>query len=77
MRIAEGVYEIADLQAAHLSDHLGEQRVRGDVEWHAEKDVGRTLVKLTRQPTLRDVETGTSRGMGVTPSQGDLRHSTR
>ena len=41
VRVAEGVDEVADLQVADLRDQVGEQRVRGDVEGHAEEDVGR------------------------------------
>ena len=56
MRVAERVDELARLQAADLRDHHREQRVGGDVERHAEKDVGAALVELARQLALRDVE---------------------
>ena len=38
--IAQGVHEVADLQVAYLSDQVGQQGVRGNVEWHAEENVG-------------------------------------
>src|SRR5262245_57212326 len=56
MRVAEGVNELAGLQAGHLCDHEGEQRVGGDIERHAEKDVGRALVELAGEPPLSHVE---------------------
>ena len=40
MCIAQGVHEVADLQVAYLSDQVGQQRVGGNVERHAEEDVG-------------------------------------
>ena len=56
MRIAEGVHEVAVLQAAHLRHHHGEQGVAGDVERHAEEDVGAALVQLARELAVRHVE---------------------
>src|SRR5215218_7159603 len=56
MCVTQGVYEVADLQGAHLGDEVSEQRIRSDVERHAEKDVGRALIELTREPPLRHVE---------------------
>ena len=56
MRIAEGVHEIADAQAADLRDHVGEQRVAGDVERHTEEDVAAALVELAAELAVRDVE---------------------
>lgn len=34
--IADRVHELAGLQAAHMGDHVREQRVAGDVEWNAQ-----------------------------------------
>ena len=56
VRIAERVDELARLVAGDLRDHQGQQRVGGDVERHAEKNVGGALVKLAGQPAVRDVE---------------------
>ena len=44
--VAEGVDEFAGREAAHLRHHHGEQGVAGDVEGHAEEDVGAALVEL-------------------------------
>ncbi len=44
--VAEGVDELAGLQAAYLRHHHGEQGIAGDVEGHAEEDVGAALVEL-------------------------------
>ena len=50
MGVAEGVHEVADLEAGHLGDHVRQQGVRRDVERHAEEHVGRALVELAAQP---------------------------
>ena len=39
-----------------LRHHVRQQRIRGDVERHAEEDVGAALVELARQPAVGDVE---------------------
>ena len=49
MQVAEGVDELAGLQAADLRDHQREQRVARDVERHAEKNIRAALVKLAAQ----------------------------
>jgi hypothetical protein len=49
VQVAEGVHEVAHAQAGDLRDHVREQRVAGDVEGHAEEDVGRALVQLAAQ----------------------------
>lgn len=54
--VAEGVHELAALQAAHLRDHAGEQRVACDVERHAQAKVARALVHLAGQLTVRHVK---------------------
>ena len=56
MRVAEGVDELAGFVARHLRHHQRQQRVGGDVERHAEEDVGRALVELARQSAFRDIE---------------------
>ena len=50
MRVAEGVDELAGLKPGHLRDHHGQQRVGGDVERHAEEDIGGALIELAGQP---------------------------
>ena len=56
MRVAERVDEVACAEPGHLGDHVGQERVRGDVERHAEEEVGGPLVQLAREPVARDVE---------------------
>jgi len=56
VRVAEGVHEVADLEARDLGHHVGEQRVAGDVEGHAQEEVGAALVELAAQPPLGHVE---------------------
>ena len=56
VRIAERVDEFARFQAGHPRDHHRQQRVRGDVERHAQKHVRAALVQLAREPSLGDVE---------------------
>ena len=64
MGVPERVDEVSDLEPSHLRDHVGEERVRGDVERYAEKQVARALVELAREPPLGDVELeqGVARG---------------
>ncbi len=50
MRVAQGVHQLARSVARHLRHHRQQQRVGGDVEGHAEEDVGAALVELQRQP---------------------------
>ena len=55
VRVAERVDEVPDLEVAHLRDHVREERVRRDVERHAEEEVARALIELAREPAIRDV----------------------
>ena len=52
--IAAGPDELADLQPALLREHVGEQRIAGDVERHAQEDIGGALIELQRQPAVGD-----------------------
>ena len=54
--VAAGPDEIAHIQIALLRDHVREQRIRSDVERHAQEDVGAALIHLARQPAVGDVE---------------------
>ena len=54
--VAEGVHEVARLEVADLGHHHRQQRVGGDVERHAEEDVGGALVELAGEPAVGDVE---------------------
>ena len=46
VRIAQGMYEIACLQAGYLRHHLEQQGLGGDVERYAPENVGTALVEL-------------------------------
>src|SRR2546423_10025956 len=46
VQVAERVYELAHVQLADVRDHVRQERVRRDVEGHAEEGVRRTPVKL-------------------------------
>ena len=48
--------ELADLQVAEAGDHVGQQRVAGDVEGYTQEHVGTPLIHLARQLAVRDVE---------------------
>src|SRR6185312_7200692 len=48
--------ELAGLEIALLREHVGEQRVAGDIERHAEEDIGAALIELTGEPAVRHVE---------------------
>ena len=56
MQIAEGVDKFARLQIADLRNHQREQRVAGDVERHAEKQIRAALIKLAAQLAVADVK---------------------
>ena len=56
MGIPQRVDEITRLQIAGASHHHGEQGVGCDIEWHPEKDIGRTLVKLAVESSIADME---------------------
>ena len=52
VQVTKGVDELACFVAAHLGKHHRQQRVRGDVERHAEEHVGTALVKLAAELAL-------------------------
>ena len=54
--VAESVDEVAVLEAAHLCNHHGEEGIGGDVERHAEEDVGRALVELAAEAAVDHIE---------------------
>src|SRR5712691_1593363 len=56
MQIAEGVDELTGAQPTDLRDHHREQRIGGDVERHAEKQIGAALIKLAAQFSVLHVE---------------------
>ena len=49
VQIAKGVNEFGRCETADLCDHPREQRIGGDVEWHAEEKICAALVKLATQ----------------------------
>ena len=50
------MHELARPVAADLRHHHGQQRVGGDVERHAEEDIGAALVELATELAVGDVE---------------------
>jgi len=48
--------ELSDFQIALLRHHVGQQRVAGDVEGHAQEHVSTALVQLARKPPICHVE---------------------
>ena len=48
--------EVTHVQVTLLRHHVGQQGVAGDVEGHAQEDVGTALVELAAQLAVRDVE---------------------
>ena len=56
MAIAAGPDEVTDLELALLRKHVGQQRVRRDIERHPKEHVCRALIQLARQAAARDVE---------------------
>jgi len=56
MQIAKGVNKIAGRKIDNLRNHHREQRVWGDVERDAEKQIGASLIKLAAQLTVLHVK---------------------
>lgn len=56
MAVPARPYKVPRLKTALLRDHTGEQRVAGDIERNAEENVAASLIELTGQPALGDVE---------------------
>ncbi len=56
MQVAERVDEFARLQTADLRDHQREQRVAGDVERHAEKNIRAALIHLAAQFSVAHIK---------------------
>mmetsp|Transcript_66622 Transcript_66622/g.216793 ORF Transcript_66622/g.216793 Transcript_66622/m.216793 type:complete len:339 (-) Transcript_66622:350-1366(-) len=56
MGVAQGVHELARLQAADLCDHAGQEGVRRDVERNTQSHVARSLVHQAGQLAVGDVE---------------------
>src|ERR1043165_1695271 len=59
--ITKRVNEISDLEITHMRHQVRQQCIRTDVERHAQKRIGRPLIKLAvknrtcvRSPTVRD-----------------------
>ena len=48
--VAAGPDKVAHIQVALLRQHVGQQRVAGDVERHTQENVGTALVQLAAQP---------------------------
>src|SRR5678816_1323042 len=49
VQVAEGMYEVTDLEVAHMCDQVSQQRVARDIERHAEEGIGGALVELAMQ----------------------------
>lgn len=54
--ITECVHELTGPLPSHLGHHVRQQGVASNVEWHTQAHVGWTLVELTRQLILVDIE---------------------
>ena len=57
--IAERVNELANFQPTNMRDQMSQQGIGTDIERHAEKRIGRTLIELTvkqrgTSPTVRE-----------------------
>lgn len=49
VRVAHLEDELVRVATGHERDHVGEERVRRNVEWHAEADVAAALVHEARE----------------------------
>ena len=76
--VAHDVYKVAGRQVAHVRQHVRQQRIRRDVERHAEAHVARALVQLAREhaaPARRLLALAPRRrGGGLAPRVAWKRH---
>ena len=77
MAVAAGPDERAGLEAALLGEHVGQQRVAGDVERDAEEDVGAALVELEVEPAGGDLGLEQAVAGRAAPSDGGRPGSRR
>jgi hypothetical protein len=56
MQITKCVDEIAWLKINDLGHHHREQRVRCDIEWDTQEEIGATLIKLATEFSILDVK---------------------
>ncbi|KAJ2436874.1 hypothetical protein IWW46_005575 [Coemansia sp. RSA 2440] len=49
MRISHAMNKVSGLQPCNMSNKPGQQRIRRNVEWHAQAHVARSLVHLARE----------------------------
>ena len=56
MAVAARPDEVADREIRLLGQDVRQQRVRGDVERHAQEDIGAALVDLARHPAVRHMK---------------------
>jgi hypothetical protein len=70
VRVAKRVHKIPGLEAADLGQHQRQQRIGGDVEGHAQENVGGALVQLAAELAVGNVELE----QAVTGRQGHLVH---
>ena len=56
VRIAKRMNKRASLKTANLGHHVRQQCVRGNVEWNAKENICASLVELTIQLTIGDME---------------------
>ena len=56
MAVTAGPDELPHVESGLRRHHVGEQRIAGDVERHAEEQVGAALIQLAGQPAVGDVE---------------------
>jgi len=56
VQVAEGMNKIAWFQSGDLRHHHGQERVGGNVERHAQKEIRAALVKLAAETIAADIE---------------------
>ena len=56
VEIAESMDEFSGGQPANLRDHHRQERIAGDIEGHSEKEVGASLIELTTQLSILNME---------------------
>lgn len=54
--VAEGMDEVAGLVAGNVGEDEREEGVTGNIEWHAEEEVGGALVELEGEFVAGDVD---------------------
>ncbi len=73
MGIPQNMDKLPRLEAGHMGYHVGQQRIRGDIERHAQKNIGAALIELAGELAISDKKLK----QAMAGRQGHIRHIRR